>query len=230
MLKELTEKFETTRTEYALAESIEKVKKMYQVFVENSMALLSADENENSPYRRKRVEFDVDEEYLARLKEVLEMRNKMRAELARILADDPRLLRRFLDSQQNRRRILRHELEEIIENQSELNREVMAWSEADEASKPALQSSLLQRHAETAADLAVDAAVLQDRFDTWLPLTQEVNNADVQTAARLLQDVATATEELRADSESYVEQKRRPELKEPTTETEGEAPSRGRGY
>jgi hypothetical protein len=227
MLIELTTKFETTRKEYALAESIEKVKKMYQVFVENSMAMLNPDGDENSPYRRKRVEFDVDEEYLARLKEVIEMRNKMRAELARILADDPRLLRRFLDSQQNRRRILRHELEEIIETQGELNREVLAWTEADEASKPALQNTLLQRHAESAADLAVDAVVLQDHFDTWLPLTQEINNADVQTAAQLLQDVATATEELSSDADLYIAQNQRPELKEPSepVATEGEVPA-----
>ncbi len=220
MLADLTTKFENTQREYALAESIEKVKKMYQVFVENSMALLNPEgDGGGSPFTRKRVEFDVDEEYLARLKEVLEMRNNMRAELARILADDPRLLRRFLDAQQNRSRVLRHELEEMIESQRELNREVTAWSEADEAARPDLQAMLLQRHTETAADLAVDAAVLQDRFDTWLPLAQEINNADVQTAARLLQDVATATEELSADADSYIIQNQQAKLKEPTGES-----------
>jgi hypothetical protein len=220
MLGEITSKFETARREYALAESVEKVKKMYQVFVENSMAMLSGndDENGSSPYRRKRVEFELDEEYLARLQEVIEMRNKMRAELAKILADDPRLLRRFLDSQQNRRRILRHELEEMIESQRELNREVLAWSQADEAAKPELQAMMLQRHAETSADLAVDAAVLQDRFDTWLPLAQEMNNADVQTAAKLLQDVATATQELSADADAYIIQNQQATLKEPAEE------------
>jgi hypothetical protein len=196
------------------------------VFVENSMALLGGENEDNGAggYRRKRVEFDVDEEYLARLKEVLEMRNKMRAELARILADDPRLLRRFIDSQQNRRRVLRHEMEEIVEQQHELNREVEAWTTADTETKPSLQSALLQRHAESASDLAVDAAVLQDKFDTWLPLAQEMNNADVQTAAKLLQDVATATEELSADAESFIAQNRRPELKE---DVEGDAPAEG---
>ena len=226
MLVELTSKFETAKREYALAESVEKVKKMYQVFVENSMALLSPDgENDGSPYRRKRVEFELDEEYLARLQEVIEMRNKMRAELAKILADDPRLLRRFLDSQQNRRLVLRHELEEMLESQRELNREVLAWSDVDEATKADLQAMMLQRHTETVADLAVDAAVLQDRFETWLPLAQEMNNADVQTAARLLQDVATATQELSSDAESYIAQNQQAELKEPTEETETTDPA-----
>jgi hypothetical protein len=231
MLAELNSKFETTRQELELAESIEKVKKMYQVFVENSMALLNGENEDNGSggYRRKRVEFDVDEEYLARLKEVLEMRNKMRAELARILADDPRLLRRFIDSQQNRRRVIRHEMEEIVEQQNELNREVEAWTTADADSKPSLQSALLQRHAESASDLAVDAAVLQDKFDTWLPLAQQIDNADVQTAAKLLQDVATATEELSTDAESFIAQNRRPELKEPAEgeAAEGETPAEG---
>jgi hypothetical protein len=232
MLAELNSKFETTRQEMELAESIEKVKKMYQVFVENSMAMLNGENEDNGSggYRRKRVEFDVDEEYLARLKEVLEMRNKMRAELARILADDPRLLRRFIDSQQNRRRVLRHEMEEIVEQQGELNREVDAWTKADEESKPSLQSALLQRHAESASDLAVDAAVLQDKFDTWLPLAQQMDNADVQTAAKLLQDVATATEELSSDAEAFIAQNRRPELKEPAEgAAEGAVPAEGDG-
>jgi hypothetical protein len=232
VLAELTTKFETARQEYELAETVEKVKKMYQIFVENSMALLSPDgDDANSPISRKRVEFDIDEEYMARLKEVIEMRNKMRAELAKILADDPRLLRRFLDSQQNRRRVLRHELQEMIESQRELNREVQAWSDMDETNKAELQAMLLQRHTETAADLAVDAAVLQDRFETWLPLTQEVNNADVQTAGRLLQDVATATQELSADAESFIAQNQAAKIKEPaedeaeeTTEPEPVAP------
>lgn len=224
MLAELTTKFETARQEYALAETVEKVKKMYQIFVENSMALLSPDgDDANSPIRRKRVEFDIDEEYMARLKEVIEMRNKMRAELAKILADDPRLLRRFLDSQQNRRRVLRHELQEMIDSQRELNREVQAWSDMGETNKNELQAMLLQRHAETSADLAVDAAVLQDRFDTWLPLTQEVNNADVQTASRLLQDVATATQELSADAETFIAQNQAARIKEPTEEEAAEA-------
>lgn len=223
VLAELTTKFETARQEYALAESVEKVKKMYQVFVENSMALLSPDTNNaNSSVRRKRVEFDVDEEYLARLKEVLEMRNNMRAELAKILADDPRLLRRFLDSQQNRRQVLRHELQRMIESQNELNREVQAWSEMDESDQADLQAMLLARHTETAADLAVDAAVLQDRFETWLPLAQEAGNTDVQTAARLLQDVATATQELSADAETFIAQDQAATLKEPAEDSAAE--------
>lgn len=215
LLAELTTKFETAQQEYALADTIEKVKKMYQIFVENSMALLSPeDESDDGGYRRKRVEFEIDEEYMARLKEVLEMRNNMRAELAKILADDPRLLRRFLDAQENRRRVLRHELEEMIESQRELNREVLAWSEADETLQPQLQEMMLQRHTETAADLAVDAAVLQDKFETWLPLAQQVNNADVQTAARLLQDVASTTQELSADAESFIAQNQQAKIKE----------------
>ena len=213
MLAQLSERFEVTRQEFALADSIEQVKKMYQVFVENSMALLNNNAGESSPYSRKRVEFDLDEEYLARLKEVLEMRNNMRAELAKILAEDPRLLRRFLDSQQNRRNVLRYELEEMLESQRELNREVTAWSEADDETRPDLQALLLARHVEMSEDLAVDAAVLQDRFETWLPLAEESSSQEVQGAARLLQEIASVTEELSADAAKYVEQNQRAELK-----------------
>lgn len=214
MLADLTTRFEATRHEYALADSVEQIKKMYQVFLENSMAMLNMDSGAGSPYSRKRVEFNLDDEYLARLKEVLEMRNKMRAELARILADDPRLLRRFLDAQQNRQRVIRYELEELIESQRDLNREVQAWSEVQEENRAELSVLLLQRHTENVQELAVDAATLQDRFETWLPLEQKTTNRDVQAAAQLLQQVATATQELGADAETLIEQNQRAKVRD----------------
>jgi hypothetical protein len=98
LVAELRGQYERARREFQLAESVEKVKKMYQVFVENSLALLETQDSDPTRYNRKMAEFELDEEYLKRLKEVLEMRRDLQAELARILAEDPRLLRRFMDA------------------------------------------------------------------------------------------------------------------------------------
>ena len=199
----LTERFERAKTEYQLADSVEKIKKMYQVFVEDSMALLRP-EGEGGRYRRKTAEFDLDEEYLKRLEEVLKMRNEMRAELARILAEDPRLLRRYLDAQRNRQSILRNDLDQLIDRQNELNRETRAWTTVEEDQRPQLTTILLGRHVESVQDIALAAADLQDRFETWSPLGKEVEDADFQGAAEVLQQIATATRELSTNGLRFV--------------------------
>lgn len=218
----LTERFERTKIEYKMAESVENIKKMYRIFVEDSMELLRQD-GEGSRYGRKVAEFDLDDEYLKRLEEVIKMRNEMRAELARILADDPRLLRRFLDAQRNRQTILRNELDRLTEDQSELNRETRAWAAADEADRPPLAKILIGRHIESAQDIAIAAADLHDRFETWSPLGKEVEDDDFQATAAVLQEIATATRELSSAGLDYVEESTRAKkIEEPAEADEPE--------
>ncbi|MEM8946128.1 MAG: hypothetical protein AAGD11_13220 [Planctomycetota bacterium] len=200
----LTERFERTKIEYKMAESVENIKKMYRIFVEDSMELLKPDGDDGGRYKRKVAEFDLDEEYLKRLEEVIEMRNEMRKELARILADDPRLLRRFLDAQRNQQVVLRNNLDRLIEDQDELNRETRAWAVAEEQQRPALAKILIGRHVESAQDIAIAAAALHDRFETWSPLGKEAENPDFQSTAEVLQEISTATRELSEAGLQYV--------------------------
>lgn len=216
----LTERFERTKIEYKMADAVQNIKKMYQVYVEDSMELLRPPGDGGSRYNRKVAEFDLDDEYLERLKEVIEMRNDMREELARILADDPRLLRRFLDAQRNRQVVLRNELDRLIEDQSELNREVEAWAAAEDDERPALAKILIGRHVESAQDIAIAAANLHDRFETWSPLGKEVEDAEFQATAAVLQEIATATRELSNSGLDYVEESTRAKKIEDVSEGE----------
>ena len=200
----LTERFERARREYSLAESVDEIKKMYRIFLEDSMALLQPPGDDGSGYSRKGVEFDFDEEYLERLKEVLEMRNKMRAELARILREDPRLLSRFLDAQRNRQNNMRHELEDLVEDQRELNRETKAWAGVDENQREELAAILLGRHVEASKEVALSAAELFERFETWLPLERAVQDSDLRAAAELMQTIASSSRELTVEADAYV--------------------------
>jgi len=218
LLKLLTERFQRTQAEYKMAEAVERIKKMYQIYIEDSMALLRPGGGEGSRYGRKMAEFDLDEEYLERLKEVMEIRNAMRAELARILAEDPRLLRRYLDAQRNRSVVLRNELDRLIERQTNLNRETRAWAAAEDDKRSDLAAILLGRHVESAQDLAITAAELHDRFETWSPLGQEVKDAEFKATAEVLQEIATATQELSADGSQYVIQSLRTKKKTGATE------------
>jgi hypothetical protein len=199
----LTERFERARREYALAESVDEIKKMYRIFLEDSMALLQPP-GDGSGYARKSVEFDFDEEYLQRLKEVLQMRDRMRAELARILREDPRLLRRFLDAQKNRQNNMRHELEDLVEDQRELNRETKAWARVEENQRDQLAAILLGRHVEASQDVAISAVELLERFETWLPLERAVQDADFKEVAELMQTISGSARELTAVANEYV--------------------------
>ena len=206
LLGRLTDQFEKARRDYSLADTVNKIKKMYQVYVENSLAMLR-ESSESSPYSRKMAEFDLDDEYLARLKEVLEMRNEMRAELARLLADDPRLLRRFLDAQRNRTKILRYELADLAEQQGGLNRKVKAWNVVEEDRRSDLAAILLQRHVKGIEEIALSAADLHDRFETWLPLNRDAEDVDLLATGELLQQIATSTREVSASAGGFAGRK-----------------------
>ena len=121
-----------------LAESLQNIKKMYQVFVEDSYARLGVTKDGINNYDRKIMEFELDDEYLARLQEVLEMRRDIMAELARILAEDPRLLRRFMDNFVDQQDSLRDQMTLLAERQKRLEREVRAWNRVKDDKRDAL--------------------------------------------------------------------------------------------
>ncbi len=204
LLTMLTERFERAQREYAMAESVAEIKKMHRIFIEESMGLLQPQGEGDGGYSRKAVEFDLDQDYLDRLKEVMEMRNRMRRELARILREDPRLLRRYLDSQKTRRNNLRNDLYDLVEAQRELNREVSAWSKVEEGQREQLSSILLGRHVESAQDVSLSAAELLDRFQTWSPLESTSQDQEIEEVANLIEKIATTAGELTASSDRYV--------------------------
>lgn len=206
LLKDLQGQFERTKRELQLAESVEKVKKMYQVYVEDSLALLETYERDPDRYARKMAEFDLDDEYLKRLEEVLKMRRDLQAELARILSEDPRLLRRFMDALRNKSNNLREELAGLVEEQQELNREVRAWSDAEESLRPQVSRALLMRQVARSDKLAAAAGKLQEQYETWLPLHRKANDADLAAATQRIQEVATAATELNAETSRLIAQ------------------------
>ncbi|HEX2477354.1 MAG TPA: Ig-like domain-containing protein, partial [Lacipirellulaceae bacterium] len=227
LVAELRGQYERTRREFQLAESVEKVKKMYQVYIENSQALLQMQDSDPTRFARKMAQFELDDEYLKRLKEVLEMRRDLQAELARILAEDPRLLRRFMDSLRYRSNNLREELAGIVTEQADLNREVRAWALVDDADRPKIAKILLLKQVQDASKIATAAGELQSRYQTWLPLDRESKDEDLAAATKTIQEMATAAGELNAAAQKFVADAQRatvkdtaPKAEESTAETE----------
>ena len=225
LLAELRGQFERARQEFQLAESVERVKKMYQVYVENAMALLPTQPDDPSRYGRKRVEFNLDDEYLARLQEVMKMREQLRAELARILADDPRLLRRMMDSIRNRSENLREDLATLVANQKELDREVRAWTATEEADRPRIAELLLLRQLRKTVGIASATGELQDRYQAWLPLDRESKDANLAVATKTVQQLTTAATALNSHAQQYIDEAQRPKLAAPAAEGESAAPA-----
>jgi hypothetical protein len=223
LVAELRGQYERARREFQLAESVERVKKMYQVYLENSQALLETQDSDPTRFSRKMVEFDLDDEYLQRLQEVMEMRRDLRAELARILSEDPRLLRRFMDSLRFRSNNLREELAELVANQSDLNREVRAWALVEGEDRPRIAKILLLRQVQDAAKIATAAGELQSRYQTWLPLDRESKDAELAAATKNIQEMATAAEELNSTAQKFVADMQRVSVATPAGEGQNAA-------
>ena len=163
-------------------------------------------------------QFELDDEYLKRLKEVLEMRRDMQAELARILAEDPRLLRRFMDALRYRSNNLREELAGIVSEQADLNREVRAWALVDDADRPKIAKILLLKQVQDASKIATAAGELQSRYQTWLPLDRESKDEDLAAATKTIQEMATAASELNATAQKFVADSQRATVKSASPE------------
>ena len=204
LLADLRGQFERSKRDFQLAEAVERAKKMYQVYVENSQALLEMHDSDPDRYNRKMAEFNLDDEYLKRLKEVLKMRTELEAELARILGDDPRLLRRYMDNLRARSNNLREQLADLTAKQEGLNREVRAWAAIAESDRQPMARLFLMQHLQEAARLAKSAGELQDRYQSWLPLQKESKDSTLVAVSKQIQDVATAAGELKSRAENYI--------------------------
>jgi len=220
LLSELRGQYEKSQRDFQLAEAVERVKKMYQLYVENSMALLSTSEDDPQRFRRKLHEFDLDDEYLKRLEEVMKMREDLRAELAKILADDPRLVRRMMDSVRNRTNNLREDLSELVRDQREFSREVRAWRETTDADRPRIAQLLLLRQLRKSGGVAKASGELQDRYQAWLPLDRQAKDNDLSKTTQTIQQLATAAADLQSHAEQFIAETERPKLATPAASPE----------
>ncbi|MEQ8835171.1 MAG: hypothetical protein RID07_00030, partial [Lacipirellulaceae bacterium] len=200
LLAGLQKRYEGVKTELEFAERTERVKQMYRVFIEDTFAMLSPSEDGNSKVPRKIAEFELDEEYLKRLREVLEMRRDLRAELARILAEDPRLLRRFMDSLRNRASTFRKQLSEIRQDQELLAEEIAALS--GNGDNPA--ELLTGRFADHAGVIAADAADLNDHYEIWMPLNKRLGSSELVEAETAVERAAGTARQLQNAADRFV--------------------------
>lgn len=173
LLAALTKRFEAVARETELAESLEEAAKMYEIYVENMRSVLREAQKNQNPLDRKMAELEVDDAYLKRRKEVLEMEREIQAEFARILAEDPRLMGKYMDIIKRRDGNLRNRLTDMHELQEELAYEVSGWLRVDETQRPDVWIQVAEMRLLAAKDLVKVAFQLEARTLSQLPLNLE---------------------------------------------------------
>lgn len=171
LLAELLTRYDRVQRERQLAESLEEVAKIYEVYIKGVHRLLRAQGRPAAnPLERKMAIVEVDQEYLDRLREVGEMRRDMMAEFARLLADDPRLLGKYMDLIKRRQSSLRDALDQLRRRQSTLAAELEGWRRVDETQRDDAWAAAAELRLQDAAALAKEAAQLEERSAAQLPL------------------------------------------------------------
>ena len=201
MLAALTKTYENVKRDQKVADAMQRLSKMYQIFLEDTQALLGSNKGPINSYDRKVAE--VDEAFAEKMKELLEERKKIMAELAKLLAEDPRMLRRYLAMMELQGTTLRDQFTLLAERQQQIQQQLADWNASPEADRAALAQKLRDSYAAENAKIAADAAKLRQNMETWLPLDvkpeqQQVKDtlAQAEKIARLAAETNSAPQAL----------------------------------
>jgi hypothetical protein len=180
MLAALTKNFESIKREQKIADAMQKLNKMYQIFIEDTQALLGGKKPPINSYNRKVAE--VDEEFVAKLKELMEAKKKIMEELAKVLGEDPRMLRRYLAMMQLQGTSYRDQMTLLAERQKQLREQVSGWNGIGEAERWTLIEGLEKAYAPLQRQVVVDATKLRENMETWLPLDVKPEDKMIEAA------------------------------------------------
>ncbi len=177
LLQALLKRYDQVAQEQQLAKELDKAIKMYTVYVERSQQLMREAQQNLDPLKldREMEVVEVNQAYLDRLAEVTRMRRDMMSELARILADDPRLRSRYLDLIKRRRSSLSSQLAELVARQDQTSQEVLGWVGVDENQRGNYWLQVSDLRLDAPNQLAKDAQQLADRVEKQLPLVLDSN-------------------------------------------------------
>ncbi|MDB6172687.1 MAG: hypothetical protein JWL59_1998 [Chthoniobacteraceae bacterium] len=188
MIADLTRTFEKVKRDQQIADAMQKLAKMHQVFIEETQAMLGAGKGPINSYDRKIAE--VDEQFAAKLKELLEEKKKIMAELSKLLSEDPRMLRRYLAMNQLQNKNYRDEMTLLAERQKALQQQVTLWNKTPEAGRAALLPQLQQPYAAGRREVVAAATTLRENMETWLPLDVKPEDKQIASALKQAESIA----------------------------------------
>jgi hypothetical protein len=204
LLAALTGEFEEFTQREQSEQSLQHLSKMHQMFLEDMQALLGACKPTLNPRTGKMVEVpdDVAKEIMEKIKERAERRKALMDALAKILAKDPDLLRRYMDSSRKCARTLRDQLTVLAQRQAAVRTVVSAWAQPAQT-KPADPGDWLRLALITAQmEVARMAAELQARTETWIPRGMDAQQGPLAQCRELTAEVALQARRLPSASAS----------------------------
>jgi hypothetical protein len=193
-LAALTRKYEEIKRQEKIAETAERISKMHQVFIEDVMALLGQCKPTINARRNKMIE--ISDDFAEAVKEFLEELKKVDAELARILAGDPDLLRKFLDKAESTN--LRDELTKLRWREEAIGQQTAIATTRPAEGGAAVTASFSIAVAREQQDLARSAGRSHDKMEIWMPKEaagmKDLTTAqtEIGEAARILNESAIA--------------------------------------
>jgi len=193
MLADLTKTYETVKRDQQIADAMQKLNKMYQVFLEDSQALLGSKRPGINSYDRKIAE--VEDEYVEKLQELLEEKKKIMEELAKLLAEDPRMLRRYMAMLQLQGTSYRDQMTLLAEQQKQLKEQVAKWNATPKEEREALVKEFREGHSKQGAQVVEAATKMRENMETWLPLDVKTDQPEVQTALTRAEKIMQLTAE-----------------------------------
>lgn len=197
MLAALSRTYEGVKINHQIAEAMTHVKKMHQVFIEDTFKLLGNKRPVLNPKQRKFLELELDEEFRKKLKALLEKKRDVQAELAKVLAENPDLLRRFMSRSRVDADSYRDQLTLFARRQQTLHAETRSLLQTPDAAEAVLAAQH-GRHSLTALEVANTAALMAENFETWLPRNLKLTDAAVAPVHRLYRQFAVAADRMAA--------------------------------
>jgi hypothetical protein len=187
-LADLTKTYESVKRDNKLADAMQRLTKMHQIFLEDTQAMLGSKKPNLNPMDRKVAE--VSDEYAEKLRKLLEEKKKIMAELSKILADDPRLLRRFLALEELDGTTLRDQMTLLARRQQSLATEATQWTALGDNDRAAWLKQEIHSQAAEQQDVALLAAKTQENMVTWLPLEVPPDTEPVVACRKIAEDAA----------------------------------------
>jgi len=212
-LSDSVEKYEMAKKEHRAGELAREAVRMHEIFVEDMQQLLTLKEGQPWLNPRTGQMLEVSDAYREELREYYEQLKVLLDELARVLADDPDLLRRMMARTRMEGVTLRDQLTVLAYRQQEIEQRVSAWADTESAEADRLRNAWLDLLAVEQEDLVQAASDLYENTETWIPRDVDRQSGALAEARQLSRRIALESRPLRVPRtagkmEAYVRQGR----------------------
>ena len=180
LLEKLTREYEAVKLNQKLAETMTQIKKMHQIFLEGTFAMLKSQKPNLNPKERAFMELELTDEFLRKLQDLLAKKLEIQAELAKILSKDPRLLERFMARSRLEATSLRDQLTLLHGRQRSLTEDVEQALPADDEPKSDFKlKNLVLKRSDSAVLIAEELSQMLDNYVVWTPMKLDVNKGSL---------------------------------------------------